>query len=157
MAVRMGLPRMTARVLIDLLLSETGRLSAAELARRLRVSPASVSTAVTYLIQQGMIRRERDQRRRRDIYVVDDDTWYHAMVTSSWQTLEAAAVTMAAGETAGLDTPVGRRLAGAGAFLERISLDTLESAERWRHLMPMPPAPAPAPEVGSGREVRPGP
>ncbi|MEU4512385.1 hypothetical protein AB0G05_23070 [Nonomuraea wenchangensis] len=36
----------------------------------------------------------------------------------------------AAGQTLGLDTPMGRRLASGGAFLERVSLDGLASAER---------------------------
>ncbi|MFG1685427.1 MarR family transcriptional regulator [Nonomuraea sp. NPDC049269] len=135
MVVRMGLPKMMARVLLSLWLSEDGRLTVAELTRRLKVSPASVSMAVGYLIQQGVIRRERDPQRRRDIYVVDDDTWYHSMVISSQQSLEAAAAAKTAAETIGLDTPVGRRLAKGGAFLERISLDTLESAKRWRGLL----------------------
>ncbi|TDD47055.1 MarR family transcriptional regulator [Nonomuraea terrae] len=135
MTVRMGLPKMMARVLIDLLLSEDGRRTAAELTRMLKVSPASVSVAVGYLIQQGIIRRERDPQRRRDIYVVDDDTWYHSVATSCRQSLEAAVAAKEAAEKYGLDTPVGRRLAGGGAFLERISLDTMESANRWRDLL----------------------
>ncbi|MFI7131528.1 helix-turn-helix domain-containing protein [Nonomuraea sp. NPDC050153] len=135
MAVGIGLPRMMARVLIGLWLCEAGRLTAAELTRRLKVSPASVSLAVGYLVQQGLIRRERDPRRRRDIYVFDDDAWHHSMVTSSRQTLEAAEVSKEAAEKVGLDTPVGRRLARGGAYLERIGLDTLESAERWRDLL----------------------
>ncbi|MFI9837007.1 helix-turn-helix domain-containing protein [Nonomuraea sp. NPDC051941] len=135
MAVRMGLPKMMARVLVGLWLSEDGRLTAAELTRRLKVSPASVSMAVGYLIQQGLIGRERDPRRRRDIYTVDDNSWYQSIVTSSRQTLEAAELAKAAGETFGLDTPVGRRLAKGGAYLERIGLDTLESGRRWRDLL----------------------
>jgi DNA-binding transcriptional ArsR family regulator len=80
LAVRAGLPRMTARVHVDLLLSEDGRRTAAELIRRLKVSPASVSVAVNFLVQHGYVRRERDPRRRRDVYVVDDDAWYHSVV-----------------------------------------------------------------------------
>jgi predicted transcriptional regulator len=136
MAVGMGLPKMVARVLIGLWLSEDGRLTAAELSRGLKVSPASISMAVGYLTQQGLIRRERDPQRRRDIYVVDDDAWHHSTVISARQTLAAAEITKAAGQTLGLDTPVGRRLARGGAFLERISLDALASAERWRDLPP---------------------
>ncbi|MFI6927716.1 helix-turn-helix domain-containing protein [Nonomuraea spiralis] len=136
MAVGMGLPKMVARVLIGLWLSEDGRLTAAELSRGLNVSPASISMAVGYLTQQGLIRRERDPRRRRDIYVVDDDAWYHSTMISARQTLAAAEITKAAGQTLGLDTPVGRRLARGGAFLERISLDALASAARWRDLPP---------------------
>jgi predicted transcriptional regulator len=136
LAVRTGLPRMTARVHVDLLLSEDGRRTAAELTRRLKVSPASVSVAVNFLVQHGYVRRERDPQRRRHVYVVDDDAWYHSTVISSRQTLAAAEIAKAAGRTLGLDTPVGRRLARGGAFLERISLDALASAERWRDLPP---------------------
>jgi predicted transcriptional regulator len=135
LAVRSGMPRMTARVHVDLLLSEDGRRTAADLARRLKVSPASVSVAVNYLVQQGFVRRERDPRRRRDIYVVDDDAWYHSIVTGGRQTLETVQATMAAAETFGLDSPVGQRLAKSGAFLERVSLDMMESADRWRALL----------------------
>ncbi|MEU7002983.1 MarR family transcriptional regulator [Nonomuraea sp. NPDC046570] len=135
MAVRAGMPRMTARVHHDLMLSEDGRRTAAELTRRLKVSPASVSVAVNYLVQQGFVRRERDPQRRRDIYVVDDDVWYHAIVISERQTLATVRATMTAAETYGLDSPVGQRLAKTAAFLERVSLDILESADRWRTLL----------------------
>ncbi|MFD7627735.1 helix-turn-helix domain-containing protein [Streptomyces sp. NPDC059851] len=132
LAVRSGMPRMTARVHVDLLLSEDGRRTAAELTRRLKVSPASVSVAVNSLVQHGYVRRERDPRRRRDIYVVDDEAWYHSIVISSRQTLESAQAAMAAAEVLGLDRPVGQRLAKAGTFLERVVLDMMESADRWR-------------------------
>jgi DNA-binding transcriptional ArsR family regulator len=135
MAVRAGLPRMTARVHLDLLLSEDGRRTAAELTRRLNVSPASVSVAVNSLVQHGYVRRERDPQRRRDIYVVDDDAWYHSVVISGRQLLESARAATAAAETVGLDGPVGQRLARTGAFLQRIGLDTMESADRWRALL----------------------
>ncbi|MEV4582518.1 helix-turn-helix domain-containing protein [Nonomuraea jabiensis] len=135
MAVRAGMPRTAARVHHDLMLSEDGRRTAAELARRLNVSPASVSVAVNYLVEQGYARRERDPRRRRDIYVIDNDAWYRSVVISRRQTLETVRATMAAAETFGLDSPVGERLAKTAAFLERVSLDMIESADRWRPLL----------------------
>ncbi|MEU7004934.1 helix-turn-helix domain-containing protein, partial [Nonomuraea sp. NPDC046570] len=128
-------PKMIARVHFDLLLSEDGRRTAAELTHRLKISPASVSVAVNYLVEQGYVRRERDPQRRRDIYVIDDDAWYNSIVTGRRQTLETVRATMAAVETCGLDSPVGQRLAKAGAFLERVSLDMIESADRWRTLL----------------------
>ncbi|MGP4104892.1 helix-turn-helix domain-containing protein [Nonomuraea sp. KM90] len=134
-ALRAGMPRIAAQVHLDLTLSEDGRRTAAELTRRLNVSPASISVAVNFLAQQGFVRRERDPRRRRDIYVVDDDAWYNAIMTSERQTLESARATMAAAETYGLDSPVGQRLAKTAAYLERVSLDVMESAERWRTLL----------------------
>ncbi|MFD1940046.1 helix-turn-helix domain-containing protein [Nonomuraea mangrovi] len=135
MAVRAGMPRTAARVHHDLALSEDGQRTAAELARRLKVSPASVSVAVNYLVRQGFVRRERDPRRQRDIYVIDDDAWYHAIMISERQTLQTARATMAVAETYGLDSPVGQRLAKTTAYLERVSLDIMESADRWRHLL----------------------
>ncbi|GAA2379334.1 helix-turn-helix domain-containing protein [Nonomuraea africana] len=135
MVVGAGVPRMAALVHLDLLLSEEGRRTAAELTRRLKVSPASVSVAVNYLVQQGFVRRERDPQRRRDIYVIDDDAWYHSIVTGRRQTMETIRATMAAAETYGLDSPVGQRLAKASAFLEHVCLDMIKSADRWRTLL----------------------
>jgi transposase-like protein len=135
LAVRSGLPRMTARVHVDLLLSEDGRRTAAELTRRLNVSPASVSVAVNFLVQQGYVRRERDPQRRRDVYVVDDGAWYHSVVISAQQTLESARAATAGAQTVGLDSPAGQRLARAGAFLEQVTLDLMTSADRWRGLL----------------------
>ncbi|KEF20334.1 MULTISPECIES: MarR family transcriptional regulator [Streptomyces] len=135
LAVRSGMPRMTARVHVDLALSEDGRRTAAELTRRLKVSPASVSVAVNFLVQHGYVRRERDPQRRRDIYVIDDDAWYNSVATSARQTLATIRATMAVAETAGLDTPVGQRSAKAATFLERVITDMMESADRWRFLL----------------------
>ncbi|MGW0733163.1 helix-turn-helix domain-containing protein [Streptomyces sp. NPDC002851] len=135
LAVRSGLPRMTARVHVDLLLSEDGRRTAAELTRRLKVSPASVSVAVNFLVEQGYVRRERDPQRRRDVYVVDDEAWYHSIVISSQQTLASARAALAAAQEFGPDSPVGQRLTRAGTFLERVILDMMDSADRWRSLL----------------------
>ncbi|QGZ51457.1 MULTISPECIES: GbsR/MarR family transcriptional regulator [Streptomyces] len=135
LAVRSGMPRTMARVHVDLLLSEDGRRTAAELVRRLKVSPASVSVAVNSLVRHGYVRRERDPHRRRDIYVVDDEAWYHSIAISARQTLESAQAAMATAETLGPDSPVGQRLLRAGTFLERVVEDMKESADRWRSLL----------------------
>jgi DNA-binding transcriptional regulator GbsR (MarR family) len=46
--LKTGLPRMPARVFAALLTAPDGRLTAAELAERLQVSPAAISGAVRY-------------------------------------------------------------------------------------------------------------
>ncbi|MFF4159233.1 hypothetical protein [Streptomyces sp. NPDC001678] len=63
------------------------------------------------------------------------EAWYHSVVISARQTLETARAAMAAAETSGPDGPVGQRLTRAGTFLERITLDMLESADLWRTLL----------------------
>lgn len=80
--VRMGLPRMAARVLASLVTTDAGALTAAELTGRLRVSPASVSKAVGYLEGLELLRRDRDARRR-ETYSIDDDMWLRTWLTSA--------------------------------------------------------------------------
>ena len=57
---------MPARVFAALLATDSGRLTAAELAELLQISPAAVSGAVRYLTQVGMVHREREPGSRRD-------------------------------------------------------------------------------------------
>jgi predicted ArsR family transcriptional regulator len=56
-----GFPPMPARVFVALLIAEDGRLSAAELAERLRISPAAVSGAVRLLTRWEKYRAQRDR------------------------------------------------------------------------------------------------
>ncbi|MGW4031221.1 MarR family transcriptional regulator [Streptomyces sp. NPDC004838] len=122
--VENGLPRMAARVLARLITTESGSLTAAELVARLRVSPASVSKAVGYLEGLEVIRRERrDPRGRRDTYVIDDDVWLRAWLTSArthgnWaDTAEEGAGIFGAG------TAAGARLERMHRFFADLSAD----------------------------------
>ena len=64
--VAAGIPAMPARVFVALMVTDSGRLTAAELAGMLRVSPAAVSGAVRYLIQLGLVHKERVPGSRRE-------------------------------------------------------------------------------------------
>ncbi|BCJ49123.1 hypothetical protein Asp14428_05980 [Actinoplanes sp. NBRC 14428] len=77
-----GFPRLAARVFATLLVSDEGRMTAAELARALRASTGGVSGAVRYLVQVRLIRVEREPGTRRHAYVVDG-SWYEATVTGN--------------------------------------------------------------------------
>ena len=73
--VSAGFPPMPARVFVALLVTDSGRLSAAELAGMLRISPAAVSGAVRYLIQLGLVHKERVPGSRRDYYRMPGNMW----------------------------------------------------------------------------------
>ncbi|HET9970779.1 MAG TPA: MarR family transcriptional regulator, partial [Streptosporangiaceae bacterium] len=73
--VAAGFPAMPARVFVALLVADSGRLSAAELAGMLRISPAAVSGAVRYLIQVGLVHKERVPGSRRDYYRMPGGMW----------------------------------------------------------------------------------
>lgn len=77
-----GFPKMPARVLMALTVTETPGLTAAELAARLEVSAAAISGAVRYLQTLGIVRRLSQTGSRRDLYQIPSD-WYALMVRNS--------------------------------------------------------------------------
>jgi predicted transcriptional regulator len=130
--VEAGMQRMAARVFAALLASETGALSAAELAERLQASPAAISGAVRYLAQVGMLTREREPGSRRESYRVHSDQWYETF-TRRDQVLVRWEHTLRAGVDAlGPDTPAGRRIAETAAFFDFLQKELVDMMDRWR-------------------------
>ncbi|MDX3533248.1 helix-turn-helix domain-containing protein [Streptomyces sp. MB09-01] len=127
-----GLPRMMARVLACLLVTDSGTLTAAELVQRLRVSPASVSHAVTFLEQQGMLRRERVPGGRRARYVIDDEVWLRSTLAALQMNDVLAAASQRATEVLGAATPAGARFEASGAFLLLLNEALHNVMEQWR-------------------------
>ncbi|AUG81338.1 MarR family transcriptional regulator [Kitasatospora sp. MMS16-BH015] len=116
----LGLPRMAARVLSCLYVTDTGRLTSAELVQRLAVSPASISKAVGYLEAQELIRRVREEPGRRESYLIDDDVWYRSMLAAAQRNALLAEFTRDGAALLGPATPAGERLDTAAAFLAEI-------------------------------------
>lgn len=129
-----GLPRMAARVLAGLYLTDAGSLTARDLVSRLRVSPAAVSKAVRDLERLELVRRERDPGRRRDRYVIDDDVWYRAWLASARMNDAIAEAAQHGAATLGAGTPAGARLQGMGQFLRHLGTDMTKAAEHWREV-----------------------
>jgi predicted transcriptional regulator len=129
--VAAGIPAMPARVFVALLVADSGRLTAAELAQVLRVSPAAVSGAVRYLTQLGLVHKERVPGSRRDYYRMPDDVWndmfrLRDQVMQRWAALVREGI-----ELLGPDTPAGARLAGHAAFFDFVSGELPEVIKRW--------------------------
>lgn len=130
--VEMGTNRMGARVFAALLVSDEGRLTAAELAARLQASPAAISGAVRYLEQAGMLHREREPGSRRDLYALHHNLWFETIVDRE-RLLGRWADRMREGvDLLGANTPGGRRLAETVAFFDFIGKELPEMLERWR-------------------------
>lgn len=108
--IEMGLPRMEARVLMSLHMSDADGRSAAELVAELRVSPASVSKAIAYLEKLDLVRRERDAEHRRERYLVDEDLWVRNWRTNVEQHAELAELAEQAVSLLGADTAAGARM-----------------------------------------------
>ncbi|WP_112134590.1 MarR family transcriptional regulator [Glycomyces dulcitolivorans] len=129
-----GMPRMTARVMTCLLIADTGSVTAAELVQRLQISAATVSKAIASLEGQGLIRRERDERRR-ERYFVDGDVWYEATIDSARGMVQVAEVARRGVGVLGRDTPAGARLENMARFSDHISESILRAAEQVRELL----------------------
>jgi DNA-binding transcriptional regulator GbsR (MarR family) len=127
-----GMPRMPARVFVALLASDSGRLTAAEMAEVLHVSPAAISGALRYLQQVNMLTRERRPGSRRDHYRLLDDSWYEMTLRRE----QVMARWIAAGtegiDVLGPDTPAGRRMTESVEFFEFVRAELPALLERWR-------------------------
>ncbi|GAA2959427.1 GbsR/MarR family transcriptional regulator [Kitasatospora cinereorecta] len=127
-----GMPRMASRVFAALLADDDGSMTSAELGEQLRISPAAVSGAITYLTQVSMVGRERDPGSRRDRYRLHNQVWYSALtdrdrLLTRWErTLRDGARSL------GEDTPAGARIGESAEFLEFLQKELAGVMDRWR-------------------------
>ncbi|MCX4824483.1 helix-turn-helix domain-containing protein [Streptomyces sp. NBC_01142] len=129
-----GVPKMMARVLACLCTSDAGSLTASELVQRLQVSPASISKAIAFLESQGLIRRERDERRR-ERYIVDDDVWYQSMMASARSTAQLVDTARQGVTVLGPGTPAAARLENIARFLDFVSESIARAADQAREIL----------------------
>jgi DNA-binding transcriptional regulator GbsR (MarR family) len=128
----LGVPRMPARVFAALFVAESGRLTAAELAETLRVSPAAVSGATRYLTDVGMAFREREPGSRRDHYTVRDDMWQQAISTRApIMKHVVSALRDGVAVVGGTETHAGRRAMETVNFFEFLEQEMTGLMDRW--------------------------
>ncbi|ARF82573.1 MarR family transcriptional regulator [Kitasatospora aureofaciens] len=127
-----GLPRMAARALTCLCVTDSGTLTAADLVQRLQVSPASVSQAVNVLEQQGIVRRERAPGERRERYVIDDDIWLRSALAAMRMNGALITASQRGAEILGATTPAGARFGASAEFLLLMSEALQQVMDRWR-------------------------
>jgi DNA-binding transcriptional ArsR family regulator len=139
--VQQGLPKMMSRVLACLYTTDAGSLTAAELVRRLEVSPASISKAITFLESQKLVRRERDDRRR-ERYVVDPELWHQSTVASARANDQLIEVARQGAAVLGPGTPAAVRLENTARYLRFVSEGLLRAAEQAREVLHMTSGPS---------------
>ena len=132
--MQQGLPKMAARVLTCLFIADAGSLTASELVRRLQVSAASVSKAIAFLEDQGLVRRQRDERRR-ERYFVDDDVWYQSTIAGARGIAQVAEVARQGVGILGRDSLAATRLENIARFSDFISESILRAAEQVREVL----------------------
>lgn len=152
-----GLTKMTARVLTCMFTTDAGSVTAADLVRRLEVSPASVSKAIAFLESQGLVRRERDEGRR-ERYVADNDVWYQSTIASARANDQLAETARQGVVVLGASTPAAARLENIARFLDFMSETIVRAAEQAREVLHtgpvVPPSDAGAQRDGAGDSDR---
>nr|WP_059010839.1 MarR family transcriptional regulator [Streptomyces specialis] len=127
-----GMQRMASRVFACLLVSDEAALSSAELAERLRISPAAISGAVRYLAQVHLVTREREPGSRRERYRLLPNAW-HESIANRDAVLRRWGSTMRAGiDVVGPASTAGRRVAETEEFMEFLLSELHGILERWR-------------------------
>ncbi|AZM54310.1 MarR family transcriptional regulator [Streptomyces sp. WAC 01529] len=155
--MQQGLPKMMSRVLTCLYTTDEGSLTASELVQRLQVSPASVSKATTFLEGQGLIRRERDERRR-ERYIVDNDVWYQSMAAAARSHAQFAETARQGVSVLGPDSPAAARLENIARFIDFVGESIARAAEQAREVLYAKPettsddTAAPEPDQGGVRK-----
>jgi DNA-binding transcriptional regulator GbsR (MarR family) len=129
-----GMARMPARVFAALLANDDGRLTAAELAALLGVSPAAISGAVRYLTQLRMVARGREPGERRDHYQVSSDMWYEVVARRDQLLLRWEQDLQDGIKAVGPDTPAGARLEENRRYFEFLRHEAPKVMARWREL-----------------------
>jgi MarR family len=126
-----GFPRMPARVFVALLCTDSGRLTASELATAVQGSAGAVSGAVRYLVSIGLVDREHLPGSRKDLFRVRPDAWHAALVRRDAM-VHRFTSTLADGVAAlGPDTPAGQRLAETRDFFAFWQREMPALLERW--------------------------
>jgi DNA-binding transcriptional regulator GbsR (MarR family) len=129
--VAAGFPAMPARVFAALHVTDSGRLTAAELADMLQISPAAVSGAVRYLSGLGLVHRERVPGSRRDYYRMPPDVWHEVMRLQTQVLVRWANLLKEGIDIVGADTPAGARLSTQASFIEFLNKEMPVVLARW--------------------------
>ena len=134
MLILAGFPPMPARVFVALLVTDSGRLSAAELGDLLQISPAAVSGAVRYLSAVGLVHKERVPGSRREYYRMPGDVWHQVMLLRNQALTRWASLLKEGIDLVGPQTPAGRRMAGHAGFFEFLAAEMPALMARWDSL-----------------------
>lgn len=126
-----GLPRIAGRIM-GLMVIEGGPLSFSELAQRLDVSRASISTNTRFLERLGVIERVAQRGERRDYFQLATAPYVHLLQGPVDRMMKAHAVVAHARDQLSVtDEGTRRRLDELGVFYEELGNSFRELAKRF--------------------------
>lgn len=127
-----GMPRSAGRI-FGLLLVHPGPFSLDEIAERLQVSKASVSTNARMLEQLGMIERVGSAGDRRDFYRVEQDPWERMLRVAQGRWRDMLEVFDEAHDAFGARHDCGRKRLVEASRFHQLLIDECDALlARWR-------------------------
>ncbi|HEX6682712.1 MAG TPA: MarR family transcriptional regulator [Candidatus Limnocylindrales bacterium] len=132
--VESGMPRMASRLFAALLVTDSGKLSAAELAERLGAGAPAISGAAKYLVQVRLVERGREPGNRHDFCRIHEHTWSRFVSQSDPMLARTQAGAAEGVAVLGLDSAAGRRMDETRRFFEFVRDEIKQSMEKWQRL-----------------------
>lgn len=131
---QMGFPRLAARVFAAILVDEEGKRTAAQLSTQLHMSPAAISGAVRYLVETGLITRERAPGQRHDLYRFYDSNWYETIMRRDRIYNQCDRTLREGIELVGSGSQAGTRLDETRRFFEFIHNEMTDIRDKWKRV-----------------------
>ncbi|MGL4176690.1 MAG: GbsR/MarR family transcriptional regulator [Dermatophilaceae bacterium] len=129
----LGMPRMASRMFAFVLADDRIEYTAGELAAGLRISPAAVSGAASYLVASRLVSRERRPGRRGDVFRVHDgDIWATIMTARMSAVTHFIAAVDDAAEMLPPGSPGRGRLEETSEFFAFVDREFAGMLERWQ-------------------------
>lgn len=128
-----GFPRMPARVLMALLISEMGELTAEQIGQTLDISPAAVSGAIRYLQPLQIVHAGSLPGTRRRVYTLTPG-WYTVTLTRSGLYSRLRELARHRPSSLRPETPAGRRVQEMADFYAFLNRKFPELMEEWIEL-----------------------
>ncbi|WP_226781756.1 GbsR/MarR family transcriptional regulator [Oceaniglobus trochenteri] len=126
-----GMPRMGGQILAMLVFDGTA-ISFGDLARRLQVSRATISTSVRFLEERGLIRRLNRTGERQDYFQLAEDAYATMLRHARTGTLRAISeISQTAAELPAGSDAIRRRLDEYAGFYEAIDASILDAISRF--------------------------
>lgn len=132
--VEYGMPRMASRLFAALLVADSGKLSAAELAERLGAGAPAISGAAKYLVQVRLVERGREPGNRHDFCRIHEHTWSRFVSQSDPMLARIQAGADEGVAVLGLDSAAGRRMDETRRFFAFMRDEIKQSMEKWQRL-----------------------
>ncbi|MEP6479158.1 MAG: MarR family transcriptional regulator [Rhodoglobus sp.] len=130
-----GFPKLPARILMTLLVTEGEGMTAGELGDALNASAAAISGAVRYLQTVGIVRRVAQPGSRRDRYELPDNAWVKTM--DAERPIYGVLASFAEAAVVAIDDPTSAgslRSADMAAFYRFLAERLPQLIEEWNEL-----------------------